>query len=132
MSLFEAINNRDTEEIKRLIRLNPNCVNEKDEKGNTPLHFASMNGNKEIVKILIQAGGADSINEKNIFGYTPLHISSGFNRKEIAEILLYNGADYSIKDSEGKDGLQYFFLKGNRDELIEKCCTFDIKDPGSD
>jgi hypothetical protein len=51
--------------------------------------------------------------------------------KEIAEILLCNGADYTIKNTNGEDGLHYF-SKEDRDELLEKCYTYDIKEPGSD
>ena len=84
-------------------------VNVKDEaRGLTPLHFATQNGQKEIVELLI-ADGAD-VNAKMNNGMTPLDCSAlippGSNKTEIVDLLSKHGGEASgvfgqaIKESE--------------------------------
>ena len=84
-------------------------VNVKDEaRGFTPLHFATPNGQKEIVELLI-ADGAD-VNAKMNNGMTPLDCSAlitpSSNKTEIVDLLRKHGGEASgvfgqaIKESE--------------------------------
>ena len=84
-------------------------VNVKDEaRGLTPLHFATQNGQKEIVELLI-ADGAD-VNAKMNNGMPPLDCSAlippSSNKTEIVDLLRKHGAEASgvfgqaIKESE--------------------------------
>ena len=84
-------------------------VNVKDEaRGLTPLHFATQNGQKEIVELLI-ADGAD-VNAKMNSGMTPLDCSAlippSSNKTEIVDLLSKHGGEASgvfgqaIKESE--------------------------------
>ena len=84
-------------------------VNVKDEaRGFTPLHFATQNGQKEIVELLI-ADGAD-VNAKMNNGMTPLDCSAlippSSNKTEIVDLLRKHGGEASgvfgqaIKESE--------------------------------
>ena len=84
-------------------------VNVKDEaRGLTPLHFATQNGQKEIVELLI-ADGAD-VNAKMNNGMTPLDCSAlippSSNKTEIVDLLRKHGGEASgvfgqaIKESE--------------------------------
>ena len=84
-------------------------VNVKDEaRGFTPLHFATPNGQKEIVELLI-ADGAD-VNAKMNNGMTPLDCSAlippSSNKTEIVDLLSKHGGEASgvfgqaIKESE--------------------------------
>ena len=84
-------------------------VNVKDEAREfTPLHFATQNGQKEIVELLI-ADGAD-VNAKMNNGMTPLDCSAlippSSNKTEIVDLLSKHGGEASgvfgqaIKESE--------------------------------
>ena len=59
MSLFEAIERDDTEEVKRLIAGGAD-VNDRDfdDWQCTPLEFACQQGNEQIVEALLDAGAA--------------------------------------------------------------------------
>lgn len=54
----------------------------KNESGNTPMHWASLNGHSESVKLLLQTG-CDYKNE-NSFGFTPVDEAI---RREFTEVL---------------------------------------------
>jgi len=66
-------------------------VNAKGGTGRTPLHWAAIEGHKEIAELLI-AEGAD-VNAKNNRDMTPLHQAARSGRKEVAELLIAKGAD---------------------------------------
>ena len=48
-------------------------INSADEKGWTPLHFASFNGNITIAKLLISSNA--NVDSENLLGQTPLFIT---------------------------------------------------------
>lgn len=62
--------------------------------GNTALHEAAWNGNKDIVKALLGAFCfVDSINNT---GFTPLHLASQNGHAKVAKLLLKWRADPSL------------------------------------
>lgn len=65
-----------------------------------PLHFATMNGNIDDVKHLVETGA--NVNEKGKNGFTPLHMAAFRGFEDIARFLISHGADVNIK---GKDGI---------------------------
>lgn len=87
---------------------------EEDEYGLTPLHYAVVLGNEELVKSLLKEGV--SVDSKDNAGRTPLHYAAGAkaNRHrvskgnvEVARLLLENGADINIADKYGWTPLHY-------------------------
>ena len=70
-------------------------VNEKDEKGATPLHGAAFTGRMEVVELLI-ANGAN-VNAKDKDGGTPLLHATLSGHREIVELLISKGADVNAK-----------------------------------
>lgn len=77
--------------VRQLIassKLNANATN---EKGFSPLHWASLNGHTKVVEELLNAN-ADP-NSKNIMLCTPLHFSANNGFDEIVEKLLKAGAN---------------------------------------
>ena len=65
-------------------------VNAKDDKGNTPLMFASAIGHQSIVKTLLQAGA--DVRAKTNDGWTPLMIASHMGHQSVIEVLRKAGA----------------------------------------
>jgi hypothetical protein len=77
--------------IESLLAEDPDLVNSKDSKGNTPLHHAVIKGNEEIGLFLID-NGAD-VDAVNGSGSTPLMIAIDRSRTGIARLLIEKGAD---------------------------------------
>ena len=90
--------------VKQLLTDGVN-VNAKEEDGGTALHWASQEGHKEIVELLISSGA--DVNVSGPFGGgTALHFSVNEGHKEIAELLIAKGANVNAKLVSGpKQGL---------------------------
>ena len=69
------------------------------QKGRTPLHIATNNGQLEIVKMLLRYKA--NINAKDAEDFTPLHYAASRHNKEILEHLIRNGANLEAKDVKG-------------------------------
>ncbi|MDQ7826788.1 MAG: ankyrin repeat domain-containing protein [Candidatus Eremiobacteraeota bacterium] len=86
-------------------------INEKDRKGNTPLHSAipacSDRGvaSPEIAEFLIKKGA--SLNEKNLDGLTPLLLALEKGEFLIAAFLVKSGADVHTADREKNTPLHH-------------------------
>ena len=85
-------------------------VNTKDKTGGTALISATLNGQKEIIELLI-ANKADLNIGLKKGKWTALHFAStpmstkGFSDLEILEVLLRNGVNVNATDEEGKTQL---------------------------
>lgn len=74
----------------------PQLVNHKNVNGNTPLHWAGMNGHLEVVKVLVGAGADPSI--VNAAGRDAVVESECSAKEEAAQC-----ADWMLKHCEGLD-----------------------------
>lgn len=88
------------EEIEKILQEHQSQINDKDEYGNTLLHYAAFRGEIEIVRLLKKCGANFKVINEN--GWTSLHSAAYgiVNEKEDWETfryLLENGVDYSVK-----------------------------------
>jgi hypothetical protein len=68
--LFAAVMSGNVERVRDLLALDPAIVNVKDNEGATALHYATFNADREIVRLLVEAGA--NINARDDrFGATP-------------------------------------------------------------
>ena len=79
-------------------------VNTRRDDHRTPLHFASLFGNFEIVQLFIDHGA--EVDPVDDLGKTPLHDVGKYNFQEddgvrVAQLLLDHGADVNAKSSVG-------------------------------
>ncbi|XP_015595253.1 tonsoku-like protein [Cephus cinctus] len=72
-------------------RLQRGIVVKRNEKGETQLHVACINGNVTNVEKLLEGGHPTNV--KDNCGWTPLHEAANHGHIEIAELLLKAGAD---------------------------------------
>ena len=82
--------------IRSLLQLDANNANVRDEYGTTPLMFASLNGNFELVQHLIEQ--KVDVNARDLlYGWTALMQATFYGHKEVIKILLKAQADPTIK-----------------------------------
>lgn len=99
MAIHLAAANGKNEVIEILLDVDASNINDVDNKGNTPLHWASMKDRPDTVSLLIE-NGAD-IEAKDVDNWTALHYAAAFASLQTVEALVDNGAD---KNSLTKDG----------------------------
>ena len=87
-TLIAAIASDDIEVVKQHLAAGVD-VNAKNQVGGTPLHFAALEGRKEIVELLIAKGG--DVNVKTEDGLTPLDRATKYQRTETAKLLRKHG-----------------------------------------
>lgn len=68
--LFTAVRARDHEEVQEILKRHPESVAARDPEGATPLHYATESGDREIVRMLLDAG-ADINARDSCFDATP-------------------------------------------------------------
>ncbi len=101
--IIAAAENGDMELLSKILRDAPDSVNEKSRIGDTPLHAAAGQGQRDVCELLLNKGGR--INEKNNGGKTPLHYSAEAGSVETVKLLIDRGADLEAKDKQGKTPL---------------------------
>jgi ankyrin repeat protein len=62
--------------------------------GQTPLHFACIDGNIDIVKVLLE-NGVD-VNLTNASGQTPLHVACSKGHTDVVQLLIDSGVRVDV------------------------------------
>jgi len=124
-SFREACETGNSEKIKDIL-LQGADINQRFERGLTPIHVASMFGHREVVARLQQAGA--DVNTLSDEGVTPLHLACLKGRLNIVVLLLSFGARPNVKDKLGNTSLHLAVSGQNTPkELIES-----LLDAGAD
>lgn len=69
-NMIEAVKQGDRERVRAILESDERLANQRDESGATPLHYAALNGHRQIVQLLIERG-ADINSTDSEFGATP-------------------------------------------------------------
>ncbi|XP_034255089.1 integrin-linked protein kinase [Thrips palmi] len=80
-------------------------MNQGDDHGFSPLHWAAKEGHYKIAELLIQRGAR--INATNRGDDTPLHLAAAHGHREIVHMLLRNKADINFTNEHGNSPLHY-------------------------
>lgn len=90
--IHDAVLAHDMERVRQLVLENPDLVNARTERGDTPLYIAAFRGfSKQMIPLLIELG-ADPAPDPNDRLETPLSIARELNMKQAAGLLLRAGA----------------------------------------
>ena len=80
-------------------------LNSVDERGSTPLHWASYSSSETALAYLLSY--CDNVNIQDSEGYTPLHLAvknvENLEMTRVVRALLIKGAKTDIKNNEGKN-----------------------------
>ena len=98
--LMNAVANEDSGTVKRILESNSKVDLNAIRNGFAPLHHACVNGNINIVKLLIKYNV--NVNLKTNDGRTPIKLAVMSCNFELAEFLITNGS----LDSDIIDGVQ--------------------------
>ena len=113
--LFQEIENNNFEKVSEILNRDISQLNEYNIDGYTPLHLSVINGNINIVKLLLQKGAnpnALSLSKNQ----TPLHFSylnQNENTDEIIRNLINHGAKPNILDVNNKKPSDYLNININ-------------------
>ena len=75
-------------------------VNGTDKNGTTPLYKAAVQGEAEIVRVLLEAGADPNLESGGESEGTPLCAAAAWGRAEIVRLLIQHGADPNAVESE--------------------------------
>lgn len=111
-SIFTIARSGTVEQVKELIKTQPNCINQKNAEGYTPLIVACYRSNNEVAVFFIENGAL--INEISPMG-TALMASIVKGNNDIVELLLKKNADVNLSDNQGTTPLIYAVQLKNRE-----------------
>ena len=121
--IFDAIRENDLDKVKRLITTDVSVVKQKNDYGNTPLHYAAMVDNDEIAQFLIEHS-ADLDAQNGSFN-TPL-MRAGL---KVTRVLVENGADINFVSSNGESTALSLALMWKEKEVADYLLTYGAKIP---
>ncbi|KAL9085459.1 MAG: hypothetical protein Q9165_007609 [Trypethelium subeluteriae] len=102
--------------IRQILQMRPELVDELDNDGNTALNLASIAGNIDVVKALLDHDADCRIGDK--FGMQPLFRATGCRHEQIVMELLKNGkVDTNATDSFGRTVLHEACLVGSLESV---------------
>ncbi|MGD0276807.1 MAG: ankyrin repeat domain-containing protein, partial [Syntrophales bacterium] len=78
-------------------------VDARRSDGQTALIIASLNGHKDVLKILVDKGA--DINAKDNMGQTVLMVATQRGQNDVVKLLIAQGADVNAKKSDGISAL---------------------------
>ncbi len=101
--IFDVFRKGDVPAVKAMIEKTPRLVDARDGDGSTPLHYAALSGDPDLVRFLIDKGAnVESMDAKS---NTSLHIAVMNDRREAAAVLLERGAAVEARDDYQRTAL---------------------------
>jgi len=98
--IFDLLRKGDVPAVKALIEKSPKLVEARDGDGDTPLHYAALEGNVELIHYFIARGA--KLEVQNAEMKTSLHLAAINDRKEAVSVLLKRGAAIETRDDYGR------------------------------
>ena len=110
----------ELDEVKKIVKKDPEMVHAKSKHGDVPLHLAVDAGEIEVVDYLLSKGG--ELNDRTKYGRSPLHRSAWKGQLEMAKFLVGKGAELNSQDIYGNTPLDTATSKELRLYLREIGC----------
>ena len=103
-TMFRATRDGDVNAVRGLLDGGAD-VNARDETTRTPLMYATVKNQKEVVQLLLERGA--DVNARSDKGETALTLAARQGHPEIAQALLRKGADVNVQDNAGLTPVVY-------------------------
>jgi uncharacterized protein len=111
-NVARAAAQNDAEAVRKIVGGGEGNPNQVDDQSRTAMHYAAINGNLQIIAILIKAGA--KLDPVDPLEDTPLHLAADQNQTEAAQLLLDAGA---AVDPQNKDGMTPLMIAASRGNL---------------
>lgn len=113
-NIFEAIFIGDEQAVRKFLNSDSSMIKAENNIGMKPLHVASLNGQLNIVRLLVGRGAFINSHTDNIASgnVTPLHSATYNGHKEVVKFLISKGADLNAKDVNGATPLILASFRG--------------------
>ncbi|KAJ7590854.1 ankyrin repeat-containing domain protein [Mycena floridula] len=95
----------------------PKTLNWQNIHGRTPLHFASLKGNEELVRMFCDLGADFDLTD--LKGNTPLHYASSWGHLSVVQLLIERGCVFAARNNEGFTASDYAYSFNTKDTLQE-------------
>lgn len=105
-TLFDAARVNDVEAASDLLAVDAASVNEQDDMGRTPLHFACAYDAHDVLKEILSAAPSVDLELRDAKANTALHYAAGYGRSDSVKALVGAGADVSATNDSGKTPAQ--------------------------
>ncbi|XP_041734885.1 palmitoyltransferase akr1 [Coregonus clupeaformis] len=109
--IFDCIQRGNVEHCAHIIQHDRSILKEKGWGGFSPLHFASLHGNRAMVDLLL-SNGADP-NLTCDAGMTAFHFACRHGNVYVMHQMMQHGADLRMVDHQGKTALHHGVCGGN-------------------
>lgn len=123
-SAHHGLRHSTLRELLQPLLCNKECLDDRDERGLTPLHTAVNSSQEDLVRILLSHGA--NIHAQDADGNTPLHLASHINSKSILLQLVKAGARPDDKNGLGETSLH------NAARLRDPQCAIYLLQAGAD
>lgn len=118
LEFLKSIHNAALENNIKKVSQQLHNSNQYDEFGYSPLHYAAIKGNLEIVQLLVQNGGDVNSKTKN-GGVTVLMRACIGGNLEICRYLVKKGALVNCVDNDGRSLRDICDSKSNKQEFYQ-------------
>jgi len=103
--IFQASREGNVKFVRQFLDNIENDLNEGDDHGFTPVHWAAREGQMVIFEMLMARGAR--VSAKNDGGDTPLHLACAHGNKDIVHKLIQHKANVNIANEHGNTPLHY-------------------------
>jgi len=94
--VFEALGRRDVQAVKAIIEKDPRLVDARDASLRTPLHYAALGADADLIGWLVSKGAKLELQDDHL--KTPLHLAAMGDRPAAVAALVKAGAGLETRD----------------------------------